>query len=244
MKRNILLTFALISILGIKLASAQCTPDPLLNNPGIYPDSATNLPHAIAGSAYSTVMTAVIPADTLYGGFTIPITDITLTGITGLPSGFTYAANPGSGVFPGNSKACVLFTGNPTVAQVGTYPLTVSLTAHAAGLSQPTTLNYYKIVIDPATGISVVKDYRFELLQNTPNPFSNTTNIVFSTPYAENITFSVMNIVGKTVHTETIEATTGENKILFNSSELPSGIYVYQINNGKQTITKRMIVNK
>ena len=100
MKRNILLTFALISIFGIKFISAQCTPGAFAN-PGIYPDSATNLPHATAGSAYSTVMTAVIPADTLYGGFSVPILDITINSITGFPANFNYSPNPGTGIFPG-----------------------------------------------------------------------------------------------------------------------------------------------
>jgi hypothetical protein len=244
MRRKILFTFILISIFGIKFISAQCTPG-AFSNPGIYPDSATNLPHATAGVAYSTVMTAIIPIDTIVPPLIVAIYDVTINSVTGFPANFTYAPNPGTGVFPGGQSSCILIQGSPTVSQIGTYPLNFSLTAHTAAGDLPYSLSYYKIVIDSVgAGISIVKDYRFELLQNTPNPFSNSTNIIFTTPSNQNITFTVMNIVGKVIHTEKIEANIGENKISFNSSELPSGIYVYQINNGKQTITKRMIVNK
>ena len=62
MKKDLLLT-ALIFLFAWN-GYSQCTPDTSVHSPGIYPDSANNLPHAIVGVPYSTVMQVKVPHDT------------------------------------------------------------------------------------------------------------------------------------------------------------------------------------
>jgi len=85
-----------------------------------------------------------------------------------------------------------------------------------------------------------------ELLQNVPNPFSNTTNIQFNLNSNE---FSIVEIrindqVGKEVQRILVKsANEGANTIELNMQGLPSGIYYYSlIVNGTQTDTKKMVV--
>ncbi|MBK7104955.1 MAG: T9SS type A sorting domain-containing protein [Ignavibacteriae bacterium] len=85
----------------------------------------------------------------------------------------------------------------------------------------------------------------FELKQNYPNPFNPKTNIQFSIPEISNISISVYNIIGEKVETllnKKLEA--GLYSIIFDASELNSGIYFYTIKTENFIQTKKMIVAK
>lgn len=240
------LLFSVLLFLAFAVtASAQCTPDSLCNDPGICPDSATNLPHAIAGTPYSTVMTAAIPHDTMG----LPFDSVGVTSLTGLPSGFSYITNSASGYWPGGpiggvNKGCLLITGNPTVGQIGTYPLTINIDAVVIGTHNPSTLTYYKIVIDPPSGVNEITPEQFMIMQNIPNPFAGETKIEFVSATAETYQLSVINIIGQEVLKKTIKAEVGKNCVDFSSSGLPSGIYLYKISNKSCSLTRRMNIEK
>src|SRR2546430_4948284 len=97
MKKFLLLTAAAFVLL-VKGFSQPCTPDISITKPGIFPDSATNLPHAVVGTPYSTVMQVRVPHDTTVIIFSqsinITIDSIVLKSFTGFPSGYTNACNP------------------------------------------------------------------------------------------------------------------------------------------------------
>jgi len=140
-----------------------CAPDPQYTQPGIYPDSITNLDSGIVNIAYSDTITVIVPLDTISSicpcGGCIPCVDIdsiVLTNITGLPPGLSYQCVPPSCAFPGGTSGCVLISGTPTVA--GTYNLLAFVAAYvqchvaAFGCStisstQEDTIKYYTIVI-------------------------------------------------------------------------------------------------
>lgn len=241
-----LLFFALIILALANNAISQCTPDTAFNQPGISPDSATNLPHAIAGTPYSTVMTCGIPHDTMG----LPFDSIGVTSLTGLPAGFSYATNSPSGYWPGApnpgelNKGCLIITGDPTVGQVGTYPLTIVIDAVVIGTHNPSTLTYYKIVIDPPSGINEIIPGQFTVMQNVPNPFIFETRIEFISPVTETYQFSVINIIGQEVYKQNINAVVGENYFDFSSYGLPSGIYLYKLSDKYSSLTKRMTIEK
>ncbi|MCK5087756.1 MAG: T9SS type A sorting domain-containing protein [Melioribacteraceae bacterium] len=85
----------------------------------------------------------------------------------------------------------------------------------------------------------------YALYQNYPNPFNPTTLIQFSIPEAGNYKINVYSILGDKV-AELVNAnySPGVYNVQFNASNLPSGIYVYQLLGGSVNITNKMILMK
>jgi len=250
MKRSLLILIYL-SAFAINLVNAQCTPN--LTGPygRISPDTTANLPHDTVGHTYNTVIQLFVPADTVYNSQTVPIDSIDLTSVFGMPGGFVYNCNPSTCHFPGNTAGCVdLNFASPTpLSDTGTHPLTIYVTVyvHILGNSIPVpdTIHGYKIVVvdTTASGIPVLNPMKFELSQNFPNPvFSGNTEIDYSTPTGGKMSFNVYNMLGQSVITRTLNAKQGINQIFIGSNDLAAGIYMYSLNNGTQTITKRMVV--
>lgn len=85
----------------------------------------------------------------------------------------------------------------------------------------------------------------FALEQNHPNPFNPTTVINFSLPEAGNITLKVYNILGKEVMTIADGYySPGKHSVTLNAATLASGVYLYRLNNGNNSLTKRLVVSK
>jgi len=243
MIKKILFTATLI-ISGVIILNAQCTPDPQYTSTGIHPDTIVNLPHAHATIPYSTVITVVVPVDTTYAGQPVLIDSIGIVSIDwGGLTGFTYTPNTPSGYWHGGTSGCVLVSGTPTQLQIGVHHLVVNVNAGVLGFLMPYVVPGYEIVVDSSNaGIVNMNTEKFNVFQNSPNPFSYITDIYFTSPVAETFRFTVYNLIGEVVYKQSVNAITGTNKIEFSSANLPSGIYMYQINNKVQTITRRMII--
>ncbi|MBM4176227.1 MAG: T9SS type A sorting domain-containing protein [Ignavibacteria bacterium] len=106
------------------------------------------------------------------------------------------------------------------------------------------------LLINPATPTGVddnpiLKPISFALGQNYPNPFNPATNINFSIKEKSFVTLKVYNLLGKEVANlvEQVKEQ-GDYKIQFSASELPSGVYMYQLKSGRNTITKKMLLMK
>jgi hypothetical protein len=77
---------------------------------------------------------------------------------------------------------------------------------------------------------------------NFPNPFNKTTNIQFNSDASKMVNISVANMVGKVVYTSKIQANKGENTVNFTAEQLSPGVYFYTISDGKNSVTRRMVV--
>ncbi len=85
----------------------------------------------------------------------------------------------------------------------------------------------------------------FYLAQNYPNPFNPTTIISYSLPASNHVTIKVFDILGNEVTTllnEQKEA--GTHTIVFNASDLSSGVYFYKIQAGNYAETRKLILQK
>jgi len=85
----------------------------------------------------------------------------------------------------------------------------------------------------------------FSISQNYPNPFNPSTKIKFSIPQASNVKITVFDITGKEVSTlinNQVEA--GIHTVNFDSKDLSSGVYFYNITAGSFTKTMKMILSK
>ncbi len=84
-----------------------------------------------------------------------------------------------------------------------------------------------------------------ELYQNYPNPFNPTTVISFYLPEEGTVKLSVFNIVGQPVAVLLQEnRAQGEHSIEWDASDLPSGIYIYQLEAGTKIMTRKMTLVK
>ena len=247
MIKKLLTVLALTSFLPVSLTLAQCTPDPTITIPGVYPDSATGLPPGYVTFPYSEVVQVRIPVDTVYLGQTIPITNFSIDSIIGLPASFSYACNPGTCIFPGGSNGCILISGTP--AATGTFNLTVYGTANGVIFGNPAALpfqlDYYKITVyQSGVGIPSNSAYSFTVMQNEPNPFSTFSNLNITSPVAGKAELKIFNLIGNEVYRETYRVNTGKNTIRLDARELDSGVYFYTLSMGEQKATRRMVISK
>ena len=102
----------------------------------------------------------------------------------------------------------------------------------------------YVIDVGPA-GIEsiVVNNSTFILNQNFPNPANGNSTIQFIAGKQESIDFTITNLLGDVVMKKVISAKRGVNTLDISTNDFSSGIYLYSISNGKNMLTKRMIVS-
>ncbi len=81
------------------------------------------------------------------------------------------------------------------------------------------------------------------LHQNEPNPFKESTMIMYEVAEAGISTFTLYDVTGKVLLTKDVESAKGMNTISFGSDEInTSGIVYYQIESGDYTATKKMMI--
>jgi len=102
---------------------------------------------------------------------------------------------------------------------------------------------------DQATGVVSVKTnnlpVKYAISQNYPNPFNPTTNINYAIPVSGNVTLKVYNILGQEVTTLFQGFQKAGNYVAnFDASRLASGVYLYRLQSGNFTATKKMILMK
>jgi hypothetical protein len=83
------------------------------------------------------------------------------------------------------------------------------------------------------------------LRQNYPNPFNTATRIIFDLPTAEHVSLKVYDLLGREVAVlaDGMHAP-GQYSVLFDGSDLPSGIYIYRIETGSLREAKKMVLLK
>ena len=100
-------------------------------------------------------------------------------------------------------------------------------------------------IVGTSTGPEGTIPSDFVLEQNYPNPFNPTTQISFQLPQAGNVNFRVFDMMGREVFSQLNEQrSAGEHTITFNASILSSGIYIYQVQSGSFSQTRKMTLIK
>jgi hypothetical protein len=258
MKKTLLLLSVFVGlVLG---ASAQCTPADSTNFPSgtyIYPASLDTIYN---GQNFSGTVTIKIP-DSLdahdfisiipMGMYKAPIDSVEITSITGMPSGITQASNPVNGTWlkPGQ-YACATFSGTSTAAS-GNYPLTITGNGCGHFTFSGTTYdscfqNYnfssvypYSLTVAYPTGISKVSEtLDFNVF---PNPNQGSFTVAISSAARITGTLSVVDQLGRTVNTQSIDVT-GAKLIPVNLSDIAPGAYLLVINAGGSRSVKQFIV--
>jgi hypothetical protein len=256
-------------LLGVMLsvsAMAQQNPcTPLGTNQdslfGLWPDTTQNLPAADAGVYYETTVQLKTPTTAgevpsvpiAISSYTID--SIALIETVGLPTGMSMACSEADCVYEGDTIGCVDLFG--TTSDVGVHDLsfkidgwaTVPIIGTVISLSGTPGVGYmfidgYKLVVNGSSDMHIVKADEFQLLQNVPNPFTQNTTIRYNLMNTERVSFEVYSLLGNRVYANTYEGVAGTNEIVFNASELSSGIYYYSLSNGSQTLTNKMLLQR
>lgn len=170
-------------------------------------------------------------------------------------------------VLKGDSLACVKVSGNvPAGTSAATLPLTINLRVYTSNIHSAdlildaliptfypgrvtdtlTAITDYRILVFPtpcfATGVSDLAQYGFELVGSMPNPADESARIVFESNQAENLLFTVSNMMGEIMYSQTVKTTIGMNYIPVNVSSWAAGTYLYTLKNQKHQLTKKMMV--
>lgn len=85
----------------------------------------------------------------------------------------------------------------------------------------------------------------FQLEQNYPNPFNSSTTIAYTLPSIMFVHLSIANILGQeiAVPVEEIQAA-GRHTIIFDASQLATGVYAYTLASQQSTQHRRMLLLK
>lgn len=163
-----------------------------------------------------------------------------VSGITGYTmTKYSYWDAPGT--------ACVIVSGTPNTA--GTFPVKIKsygrglVYGFGSWLPAPDNTDYTLVVNGPSS-VELLNTTKFEVAQNSPNPFNEKTEIHYTSPTISDIEFKVYNVVGAMVYNTTLKAEKGANTITLKADSFAPGAYMYSIKNGKQVITKRMVVTQ
>jgi hypothetical protein len=122
------------------------------------------------------------------------------------------------------------------------------------GTRYPSDPSFIRVPIAVVVG---VQDSPIPIVENFPNPFNPTTEIRFSIPGAGAgeartevdmngwVTLKVYDILGREVASLVDEKKEpGTYYVTFNAAGLASGVYVYRLNAGGTTLTRRMLLTK
>jgi photosystem II stability/assembly factor-like uncharacterized protein len=86
---------------------------------------------------------------------------------------------------------------------------------------------------------------KFELSQNYPNPFNPTTTISYEVAKETNVSLKVYDVIGNEIATLVNETKpAGAYQVVFDASKLSNGVYLYKIQAGNFTATKKLILMK
>lgn len=110
----------------------------------------------------------------------------------------------------------------------------------------------FRIIIEPS-GNNIIREspepteqpHSVQLHQNYPNPFNPTTNIAFYLPERNRVKVGIYNVVGQQVALlieDDLGA--GEHTVTWNASEMPSGIYIVQLETGSSIHTRKITLIK
>jgi len=201
-----------------------------------------NLIINVANANQPPVFTKTIPKDTIVMVHNVPVTftfQYQAVDAEGDPLTFAQVNVPEHAGINSNG----LFTWTPTQDQANkTFQIIIAVFDGHNIVYDTTSVKTSPVVsVKENSGIPV----QYELYQNYPNPFNPSTTIQFALPEEANVTLKVYNSMGKEVVTlinKILPA--GYHSIVFNATDLVSGIYFYKIEAGNFSSVRKMLLMK
>lgn len=247
---------------------AACTIDQ--SNTTFFVPSPGNVPCAKQNTPYDEVLQFHIPASIDLADYGVPISyilnvdSIVLDSITGLPSGLSWQANAPGPVYYGGENGCGRTFGT-TTANTGNYPLVFHGTCWVSGnpfpgffdgdtsftlqqligaTSNGTTFSLDLVAQGASCTPSGISNYSKALNAEVsvyPNPSNGTFELKLNTATRANGEVVVMDMTGKTVHSQSIDAL-GVYTTTMNLTGLATGIYTLQIRTTEGVASKSISI--
>lgn len=167
-------------------------------------------------------------------------------------SNSTYGSFEASRVIAGRDVLIIAFPRNDFFGVVDTTSSRQDVTLSGSLTTVPYTSKFsfvatlaFGYVTSVGEKIAGATPKNFEVYQNYPNPFTETTFIRYDIPITNWVTLKVYDNSGKTIATLVNEIQTeGSYIVPFNTDNLPTGMYVYELKTGSYVATKKMVVIK
>jgi hypothetical protein len=232
MKNLLFAAFIGLISLQAKLQAQVCTPAQNITQVGFHPDT---IPYGEENVPYTATIHVKTPKDTVvvFGGFPVraDIDSVKVTGVLGMPAGFTFRCDNSRCVYVHDSIGCGTFSGTPT--QGGIYPLQILVTTFARvgfPVTQRDTIRRFVLRVEPvpATGIARSSQPR---LQVFPNPASGQVQIFIPQTLAAT-DIRIWNAAGKCVWQQ--KAMAGANTIKLDL--FTQGLYMVEYGNLRNTL--------
>lgn len=106
------------------------------------------------------------------------------------------------------------------------------------------TPNNWWCVTYVGTEIGIHEVNGINTLSIVPNPFTNKAVVSFTSERATVMTERLTNILGAVVAKNTINVKAGENSSVIDGTNLNAGVYFYSLTDGKNSITKRVVISE
>ena len=153
------------------------------------------------------------------------------------PSADTVVEPPTAPVFTDNGDGTASFAWTPTSADAGNYKLVVVVWDYSFTVDSSVT------DITVVSGIDDLPGAGIAMSQNMPNPFSYESVITVELPGGSDILLDVINVDGRVV--QIIAGgfyPAGSHQINWNSSDLPSGTYMYRLRAGSAMLMNKAVI--
>ncbi|MBC7382614.1 MAG: T9SS type A sorting domain-containing protein [Bacteroidia bacterium] len=237
----------ILSIIAFSLLSfateikAQCTPDSSIHTTGTYP---SYLDTAKVGVMYNQIIQYHITKDTMYAGNGVTIDSMWITGVKGLPVGFTYTCFSPRCSIKGGQTGCVNLKGTPVANSSRNYPLTVYFSIRATlkgslpiGQTISDSVTKYYIVVKSPAAVEEVGANNTVLVY--PNPAKENLQVYIPNE-GKNFSYQIFNLTGTLVQKGETNGFEPVKEIGLN--QLSQSVYLIHINdNGKQYLKKFIV---
>jgi hypothetical protein len=93
-------------------------------------------------------------------------------------------------------------------------------------------------------GINEINSNGITALTLVPNPMNSEAKISFAAETAGTETIRLFNILGREVYNNTISVRSGMNETIIMRNDMPNGVYILSIGNGKTSATKKFVISE
>lgn len=249
---------------------SQCNSSGQLTEPGLEPLPA-DLPAIVNGAATDQTIQFKNFDSVTVGSTSAAIQSLTIDTISNLPSGLCWSTNKTDNTYGNQEDGCIRVVGTAN-GPIGQYKLNIIVTVDIGLPFNITTsaedagLKYFVRLINAGGNVPCIDTLAGSFLAYTgnepncpvgikdgantlkalsivPNPMNNSAVVSFVADKSTMMSERITNMIGAEVSRKNVEVKAGENSLIINRDNLPSGVYFYTITNGKATKTMRFVID-